>query len=418
LERSRKIIALWLATGLGAAILLLLLTLGNYRYASQNTGANDFLIHWIGTKNFVFEGVSPYSDETALAAQQIAYGRPARNGESELRETSPLYSILVYLPFSLLNDFILSRALWMTVLEVALILIGYLSLRMTAWKLPIWLMILYFIFTIFWYHSFQPLSNGSVVILVCLAMTGGILALKNKSDELAGVLLAFCMIKPLLALILTIFFYYWTIKNRRYKFIIWHMSILGILILSSLLLMPDWPMQNLRETIHSFSPNSVSTFGKALASLLPGIGQRVGWVMTGLMALILLFEWRASIHSGTKGLLWCACLTLVASQWIGIPTDPGNFIIMFPGLALAFSLLEKRWVRIGNLLTMLSFLFLFVGIWLIFFASLPSGLTSQQSSIMFFPLPGFMLVILYWVRWWAIKPPKLWFDEISDDEDL
>ena len=74
---------------IGISLLSLLaligLTLANYRFAVQNPGGNDFLVHWVGTRALLVDGISPYSDETALRIQRMAYGRPAREGEHELR---------------------------------------------------------------------------------------------------------------------------------------------------------------------------------------------------------------------------------------------------------------------------------------------------------------------------------------------
>lgn len=52
-------------------ILLLLIIVGlfifgNLQYTKKNPGGNDFLVHWVGTKSFVKEGISPYSDTVAL----------------------------------------------------------------------------------------------------------------------------------------------------------------------------------------------------------------------------------------------------------------------------------------------------------------------------------------------------------------
>ncbi len=82
------IVLLVLGTGLFG-----LLVWGNYRYTTQNPGGNDFLVHWMGTKSFFEDGLSPYSDEVALRIQTMVYGRAARAGEHELRVAYPLYSI-------------------------------------------------------------------------------------------------------------------------------------------------------------------------------------------------------------------------------------------------------------------------------------------------------------------------------------
>jgi len=372
----------------------------------------------MGTRKFILEGVSPYSDDTALAIQNFVYGRPARQGEHELRVAYPLYSIILFLPFSLISDFSLARAVWMTVLEVALLFNTYFAIKLARWAPSRWMLVWCFIFSVIWYHAFRPLINGNAVILIGLGITGGLLALRNKSDEMAGVLFAFCSIKPQVILIITIFLYFWSIKQKRFKFIIWHASTITLLILSSLLLISDWPLQNLAEIIRYPGYNPPGTFGSALAALLPGIGQQAGWIMTGILALMLLVEWRMSLRSDVNGVIWCAFLTLAASQWIGIQTDPGIFIVLIPCIILIFAIWEQRWKSIGLILTISSMILLLLGLWALFVFTLEPGYQPQQSPIMFFPLPLFVIVGLYWIRWWAIKPPSLWFDNVAMFDDF
>ena len=88
----------WLWAGLFVLIIGLVILLGwiNYRYSVQNPGGNDFLVHWMGTRTFLTEDISPYSDETAKRIQVFAYGHPAGPGEHQLRVAYPLYSILFF----------------------------------------------------------------------------------------------------------------------------------------------------------------------------------------------------------------------------------------------------------------------------------------------------------------------------------
>jgi hypothetical protein len=128
------------------------------------------------------------------------------------------------------------------------------------------------------------------------------------------------------------------------------------------------------------------------------------------MALILLMEWWSNRKAEFPGFLWTACLTLTISQWIGIQTDPGNFIALFPAIILVFSQLSDRWRTGGRTFVILSMLALFAGIWLLFLKTVQYGAQPVQSPLMFFPLPAFLLVTLYWVRWWAVAPPTVWYD--------
>jgi hypothetical protein len=357
------------------------------------------------------EGLSPYSDETAERIQIAAYGRPARAGEHELRVSYPLYSIVVFLPYALISDYNLARAAWMTTLEIALVALSLMSMRLANWKPRPILLGLFLLFSLFWYHGFRPLINGNAIILVALCIAGGLLALKSKADELAGVLFAFATIKPHVVLLFLVFIAYWTYIHRRWRVVGWLVTTVILLSASAALLVPDWILQNIREIVRYSSYNPPLTLRAALTALLPGIGNRIGLAIMGLLALLLLVEWWLVRKANFRGFTWVACLTLVASQWIGIPTDPGNFIILLPALALIFALWQERWERAGSIFAVLSMLVLLAGLWGIFLATVEYGDQPQQSPIMFIPLPAFLLIMLYWVRWWAFKFPKVWFDQ-------
>ena len=411
--RKTNPIWIWTLTIVGVLAALAGLTWGNYRYCEQNPGGNDFLVHWMGTKTFLSEGISPYSDETAVRIQTFAYGRPAEAGEHELRVAYPLYSIVVFLPYALISNFVLARALWMTTLEVALLLLSVVSMRLADWKPRLLNFGLFFLFSIVWYHAVRPIINGNAVVLVALAVAVGLLALKNENDELAGVLLAFSTIKPQVVVVLIIFLLFWTASRGRWKFVGWFLVTLFLLSASVALLLPDWITQNLLEVLRYPGYNPPGTFGTALAAIIPAMGKRIGYGVSGVLAVLLLVEWWISRKSGKVGFVWTACFTIAVSFWIGIQTDPGNFIVGMPALVLVFALWEERWHQGGSMLSLVSMLVLGVGLWIIFLNTLEMGSQPQQGPEMFFPFPAFLLITLYWVRWWAVQSPNVWFERVS-----
>lgn len=396
---------------------LVLVTWANYDFVQQNTGGNDFLVHWVGTRALFVDGLSPYSEAVAERIQTLAYGRPALPGEHELRVAYPMYSALVFLPFALISDYELARALWMTTLEAALIGLAFLSLKLTRWKMSIWLLPFLLIFSIFWYHSLRPLINGNAVILVALALVAAFAALKTGRDELAGILLAFSTIKPHLVILPIIFILIWTISFGRWRTLGWMLISLVLLSISAALFVPDWPLQNLREILAYSSYNPPGTPGAAFETWLPAAGRRLGWALSALMGLILVTEWVFVRRRELRWFLWTGCLTLVISQWIGIQTDPGNFILLFFPLVLVFSMWVERWGRAGSVLTAITLFLLFIVPWVIFLQTVTYGDQPLQHPIMFFPLPLFLLITLYWVRWWAIKPRRLMVEELRSYED-
>jgi hypothetical protein len=157
--------------------------------------------------------------------------------------------------------------------------------------------------------------------------------------------------------------------------------------------------------------------GAALNEWLPGAGRRIGWAVTGVLSLLLLLEWNISRVSNKRGFVWAACLTLTASLWIGIQTDPGNFIVAFPAIVMCFSLLDKRWKNGGKKIIYAITAILFIGIWTIFLLTVEYSYQPIQSPVMFIPLPMALLLMLYWVRWWAIRPASTWMDSIYELEN-
>jgi hypothetical protein len=407
---------LWIVLVIIGAGLLGLLTWGNYHYAKQNPGGNDFLVHWVGTRALIRDGLSPYSDETTLRIQSLAYGRPALPGEHELRVAYPLYSVVVFLPFALFSDFALARALWMTALEVGLGMLAFFSIRLANWRPGLVSLVIFFLFTFLWYHAVRPLINGNAVILIALGLVAGLLALRSGADEFPGVLFAFTTIKPQVVVVFILFILIWAIAQRRWRIIIWFFATLVLLCGAAALLLPDWMMQNLHEILRYSSYNPPGTPGSALNVWMPGIGRRLGLALSGILVAILIIEWWFSRNATFRQFYWVACLTLVVSLWIGIQTDPGNFIVAFPAIVLVFSVWEERWRKGGRFLSIITMLVLLVGIWLLFINTITYGYQPQQSPVMFFPLPGILLILMYWVRWWAIRPPNAWFDLLYSQE--
>jgi hypothetical protein len=413
MKNTQTYIATFVLIAVFSIIFLGLMTWGNYRYAIENPGGNDFLVHWVGTRALVVEGLNPYSDEVAVRIQTMAYGRPAQPGEHELRVAYPLYSVAVFLPFALIGDFTVARAVWMTVLEAGLLLLTVLSIRLARWKVNPLLLAVLLIFALFWYHGLRPLINGNAVVLVALGLVGGFLALRAGADELAGVLFALTTIKPQVVVLVLAFVVLWGMSTGRWRLIGWMFGTVVLLAASASLLIPAWPVDNLREVLRYPSYNPPGTPRAAFIEWWPAWGSRLGWALTSVTAIILLFEWGLNRKAEFRGFLWTAYLTLVLSQWVGIQTDPGNFVVLFPAIILVLALLDARWRMGGRVFVVMSLLGLFIGIWAVFLNTIEFGDQPVQNAIMFFPLPAFLLLTLYWVRWWAVQPLNLWYETLD-----
>lgn len=403
----------WLIGAAAVLIFLIGLTYANHYYAVRNPGGNDFLVHWVGTRALLIDGISPYSDEVAGRIQTIVYGRLAQSGEHQLRVAYPLYSISIFLPFALFPDFALARAVWMTTLELALVGLAIFSIKLADWKPGMGLTIGFILFSLLWYHGLRPLINGNAVILVAFFLTAGLMAIRGRAEELAGVLFAFMTIKPQIALVFLLYMTFWGISNQRWRMLGWLYGTIAVLTAVSTMLIPDWILQNLREVVLYPKYNPPGTPAAIFAEWLPATGRNIGMGLTVILVLVLIIEWFLSRRYEFRGFLWTICLTLTAAQWIGIQTDPGNFIILLPVLALLFSIIHERYQVAGNFFTWFLMALLMGGLWWLFIRTITYDYQPIQNSVMFFPLVGLCLILLFWVRWWVVRPSRLWFDELT-----
>ncbi len=405
-----------------AVIVLILLVLTgltwtNYRFASQNPGGYDLLARWGGIRLFMTEGLSPYSQEAANKIQNLYFGRAALPGEDQVLFAYPFFSIFIFGPFALFKDFVIARTLWMTALEICVFLMAWVSLRLSGWRLGVGMTVFYLVFSIFWYNSLRAIINGNVVVVIALLIPTALLAIRSKQDEAAGVLLALSLIKPQIVILPIALTLWWAVTQRRWRLIGWTFGVLVFLILAGMAFIPDWPLQNLREMLRYTSYSPATTLGEAFIEWWPGIGRQLGWAVTIILSLILLIEWWLVRGRDYRWFLWTMCLTLVASQWIGITTDPGNFLILFLPMILAFAVWEERWGVSHRWVIVISMIILFLGLWALFLNTVEYTDQPMQSSVMFIPLPLFLFVILYWVRWWAVRSSRLLVETLRAQEE-
>jgi len=394
-----------------AVILLVILGLVgltwiNYRYSVQNPGGSDFLPRWVGTRQFLMKAQSPYSDATTQEIQQRFYGRPAHSDEDQVLFVYPFYSVFVFAPYALISEYDMARAIWMTTLEASIILMVAAALSLSRWRLSPFMLMFLFVFSLLWYYGIRALINANVSILIGLFIMGAFLAIRAGQDSWAGLLLALATIKPQIVILLILFVLLWSVSERRWL-LFW--SILGnlaLLIAVASLFIPDWTWQNLRQIVAYPGYTLPGTPGAIFIQWLPGVGKQLGWGLTIWLTATLLWEWRVARNKDFHWFLWTAYLTMTATTMLGIRTATENYVVLLPALVLVFAAWDQEWGKFGRGLVALSFLLLFFGVWWLFLATLQHGDQPVQGAIMFFPLPVFLLIGLYWIRWWVLRPER------------
>jgi hypothetical protein len=401
-----------------ATILLIILviagsTWANLRYTATHPGGMNFLTYWVGARSLLTDGESPYSDPVQGQILATVAGWDGGEVYPQLRPTYPLYAMIFFLPFASINDYNLGRLFWMGFLEAALIIFAILNLRLTKWQASLGLMLLYFLFTFSWLHSLLPLMEGSAIILVGLLVTSFFLALRSGHDELAGMALAFATILPTAVILLIGYVVVWAFFQRRWVLLVWTLGSFGLLTAGGMLVIPDWPLQWIRTLLESPDPLVGYSTGAVLAGWWPGLGVRLGWVLTGVLGLVLLTEWwLAARRESFKAFTWTACLTLAASPLLGLPTSPVNHILHFIPLVFIWSVWAERMEKSGRWVILTTMALVLALPWVIFLNKSATEAESLPLARLLFPLPLLLMAGLYWIRWWAVRPVRTVMDEL------
>ncbi len=389
----------------------------NYRLALQSSSGNDFLSPWVGTRYFLLNGWSPYSNQTSEMIQNIASEESADLTEDKLLFVYPFYSVLLFAPFGLIGNFAIACGIWMTVLQLVLLLIAGLSLTTTKWRPQNWLLPIIFVFSILWYHGLKPAINGNASIFVALFIILAFVSIRNERDIAGGIWLAMSTIKPQMVVFIIPLVIIWTISKRRWMLVVSFLSGMGILVVVFSLLIPNWILQYLNQILNFPESLYPGTPGEIFAEWIPGVGKQLGWLMTLVFSLVLIVEWRAVIKKDFYWFIWAACLTLVFTNLIGIRTGTENYIAMFPAVILVFSLINERWGKNGDWMILLIIMILLAGVWVIYILALQKLDQQIRDSLLFFPVPIYLVMALYWLRWWAIRPPRVFIDQIHSLQD-
>lgn len=376
----------------------------NSLFARSQPGGQDFAVYWASARSLLEFQASPYGALAAEAAQE-ALGLGADPAQPGFRLDLPLYAEMVVFPFAAISDFPVARAAWMLLLEAALIATGIACLGLLG-PVPRFSLYLLPIFAVFWVHAIWPLRDGNAIILAALCASLGLFALRRERDEAAGIFLALATFKFLTVGLFLLFVILWTLTRRRWRVGFAYVMSLVILVVLSFFFAPNWFDPYLQATVINLRVPGLLSTGEIISGSFPALGIRLSQILAGLTALLLLWEWWLARGRDYRHMLWVALLTLCLTPFLGLPTDPENYAVLILPVAAIVLLVEERW-RGGGRWFVVGFLaFLFLILWSIYFRA------ADPAVALFFSAPILITVVLYWVRWWALRPPRTPVDSV------
>jgi hypothetical protein len=386
--------------------ILILVVWGNIWYSQEYPGGSEFLVKWIKIRSYIMEGNSPYSNLELKKYQDFLDNEPFIDGEISTQFISPFYATLLFSPFAVIGEYTFARGLWMTFLEVSLVVLAFSVKNLVGLKVRNWLLPIYLLFSFFWFPGFRGIIDGNISFFLALFIVIILRAVRDKNDMVVGFFLACITIKPKFMILFVAWILLWSISHRRWGlvrwFIVWLMFFIGL----GMLFIPDWILQNIRVVINYPSSLTLGSVGNLFIEWWPGIGAQLKLGFMFLLVALLILEWWMAWRKDFYHLLWVACLTLTIILGMGTTVSPGDLVLLIFPVALILSIVNERWKTYGNWIAF-SFLVLgFIGTWGIGGNLIGIGVQTHQYSEFFLLATFTTLIGLYWVRWWVIRPSR------------
>jgi len=126
---------------------------GQYRFYLIHPDGDEFLSHWVGARAFLIDNINPNSEIVKVRIQAYAVENNVKLLNNTPGLVDPIYVELLYIPFGLFENYLIARALWMLVLEFALVTAVWLSLRVLDWQPNLFILVTFLAFSIAWYPA-------------------------------------------------------------------------------------------------------------------------------------------------------------------------------------------------------------------------------------------------------------------------
>ena len=227
------------------ALLLALLVWGIFAVSihtilQENTLGADFATFWIGSQTALLQGKTPYSQEVTLQSQKTIYHRPAKPDEDQLAFAYPFPGVFLIIPVVWMSlDW--AQAFWMSLNILVLLSILFFIFPKSPGIIRFGLML--------FYPVFFGIILGNFAILVgafILVFLQEIFFKSNPAKQKQiwiGMLISLCIIKPQFTWLYLLLAVIVALKSRLWAFLGSFFVSSLLLVITSLLILPSWPME-------------------------------------------------------------------------------------------------------------------------------------------------------------------------------
>lgn len=370
----------------------------NLLIAHSFIGGSDFYVKWSSVNLLRTGQMSPYSSQAFQEISGIAEDAIFLPLSENNAFTNPIYSLFLYYPLSLIKNFEVARAMWMTCLCVLFVIAlrkqEIINDEKRINKVELFLSI----FGLVNIFSLISILSGDLIIISLTLTLLAFQQFKKEKYELAGILCGLATFNLGLAFVSMIILTVLSIQNKKGGFLVWFLITTGLLCFSGFLLQDNWMIQFLQSNIQ-FIRNRLSDLNVGLEN--PGQLIKIAFPL-----VLMVIEWARSLNrlDQPEKLNWLFNFTLVLIA-LSFGSFVLNYYILFiPAWIQIFSEWQKRDNPNAKKIGFIN-LGIYIGLTILILI-LDSGVLVSQNHFpeILYWFTGFHLLLnIYWIRGWLYQ---------------
>lgn len=316
----------------------------------------------------------------------------------------PLFALIFYYPFSLIQNFDWSLAFWLTTNQILVYFIIREFLNVIKWKINAryqYVITLVALVCYFVYYNFFGIGLSFIQLFLIVFALGKI---RTKEYIFAGILLGLSLSDPYQFLIPMVILLLLNLTNRRGTVNTW--VIITVFLLSLFMIIFDmrWVLENLRILLLESTTYPVISYGEYLSSVFPRANKLFFEVIPIIIYSWLVIEWLRMPKDNYLQEMWIICLTFTLNTMLHSWTTPNTIssflIVTLFTTSLWFNRSTQKFKYFA--VALYALVLIIIPIVQLF---LNKGVL-ENNTIFWVNISFFMILILnlYWVRLWVVNP--------------
>ena len=386
-------------------IIILALFLINKLFLVKYANSEYFQIYSAFSKLLFIKGISPYSKDIS----SILVNYFSTQGEflsfNNIIFQLPIYQLIFYLPFSIIPSLNWSFLLWLTFNQSIFLLCIVNCIKILKWEPKKWTMLIILGFGLITFFGISNFLAANTAIIQLFFLIMGLKAYFFKRYVIAGILIGLATIDPFYFFIPLFTILFFLLSRKHFKPIFWTFISIVLLSLGGIIFDSGWILKYSRNIILDGSFFPFIDYNHALLNWISklNLGSLVNFVPI-LLVIWILIEYSRLPKQNSNQLFWILSLVTCINPFVTMrETNYSSVLYIFPIIFIIY-LWEKR--STGMLKKVVYGIVCFTAVFLplaaLLFPRTFLFLLNFHSINLINSI--FLLIVLYWIRWWVVTP--------------